>query len=463
MSGSKIGLWLIGARGGVATTAITGLAALQKGRMDETGLVTGLPRWSDLPFPAWDEFLVGGHEIRETSLFEEAMHLAKRSRAFEPEMVHELREEYEAIDTRIRTGLLHKVGPTIESLASSDVPRGTPAEDLRRIQEDLCQFHDENELEHVVVVNVASTEPPVEVDGLPETWKETMAALESADCPFPASSLYAIAALDLGFSFINFTPSLGCVPAGIDELARLRKARHMGRDGKTGETLMKSVLAPMFHDRNLRVMSWVGHNIFGNLDGKVLDDPANKATKVASKDRLLGEILGYRPQTLVSIEYIESMGDWKTAWDHIHFQGFLGTRHAVAVHLAGMRLTVGGAAGPRFGAVRRIGTTAGPGGADGLSGQFLQESGRSCRAGVCAAVPDVGGVSEGERLKAKGGRMKVWGVVGWAGRRGYPCAQIRGIRVGNRTLRVLLERCFDSERRESCRRGFAPISGSLFR
>ena len=88
---------------------------------------------------------------------------------------------------------------------------------------------------------------------------------------------------------------------------------------------MKSVLAPMFHDRNLRVMSWVGHNIFGNLDGKVLDDPANKATKVASKDRLLGEILEYQPQTLVSIEYIESMGDWKTAWDHIHFQGFLGT------------------------------------------------------------------------------------------------------------------------------------------
>lgn len=253
------------------------------------------------------------------------MHLAKRSRAFEPEMVHDLREEYAAIDTRIRPGLLHKVGPTIESLASADVPRGEPAEDLRRIQQDLCQFHDENELEHVVVVNVASTEPPVEVDGLPETWKETMATLESADCPFPASSLYAIAALDLGFSFINFTPSLGCVPAGIDELARLRKARHMGRDGKTGETLMKSVLAPMFHDRNLHVMSWVGHNIFGNLDGKVLDNPVNKATKVASKDRLLGEILEYRPQTLVSIEYIESMGDWKTAWDHIHFQGFLGT------------------------------------------------------------------------------------------------------------------------------------------
>ena len=100
---------------------------------------------------------------------------------------------------------------------------------------------------------------------------------------------------------------------------------HAGQDGKTGETLLKSVLAPMFAARNLEVLSWVGHNIFGNLDGLVLDDPANKAAKIKSKDQLVGSILGYEPQTLVSIEYIRSLGDWKTAWDHIHFRGFLGT------------------------------------------------------------------------------------------------------------------------------------------
>ena len=141
----------------------------------------------------------------------------------------------------------------------------------------------------------------------------------------PASSLYAIAALDLGNSYINFTPSLGAAPAAIDELARLRGARHAGCDGKTGETLLKSVLAPMFAARNLQVMSWVSHNIFGNMDGRVLDDPANKRAKLESKDRLLGEILGYKPQTHISIEFIESLGDWKTAWDHVHFAGFLGT------------------------------------------------------------------------------------------------------------------------------------------
>jgi myo-inositol-1-phosphate synthase len=141
----------------------------------------------------------------------------------------------------------------------------------------------------------------------------------------PASSLYAIAALDLGMPYINFTPSLGAAPPAIQELARFRGTCHAGQDGKTGETLLKSVLAPMFAARNLEVMSWVGHNIFGNLDGLVLDDPANKAAKIKDKDQLVREILGYDPQTLVTIEYIRSLGDWKTAWDHIHFRGFLGT------------------------------------------------------------------------------------------------------------------------------------------
>ncbi len=108
-----------------------------------------------------------------------------------------------------------------------------------------------------------------------------------------------------------------------------RGARQAGFDGKTGETLLKSTLAPMFAARHLEVMSWVGHNIFGNLDGKVLSQSPNKKAKAAAKDRLLRRILGYMPQTLVSLEYIQSLGDWKTAWDHIHFRGFFGTPMAL--------------------------------------------------------------------------------------------------------------------------------------
>ncbi|MBY0456472.1 MAG: inositol-3-phosphate synthase, partial [Gemmataceae bacterium] len=111
-----------------------------------------------------------------------------------------------------------------------------------------------------------------------------------------------------------------------EELARKRGVPHAGQDLKTGETLLKSVLAPMFARRNLRVLSWVGHNILGNRDGLVLNDPDNKSSKVTSKDKLLGELLGYKPQSHVSIEYIESLDDWKTAWDHVHFEGFLGAK-----------------------------------------------------------------------------------------------------------------------------------------
>ena len=188
-------------------------------------------------------------------------------------------------------------------------------------------FQKANQLDQVVVVNLASTEPPVDETALPERWKDLEKLLDKPGKKFPlaASSIYAIAALDAGYPFINFTPSLGSAPEAICELAFERDTCHMGHDGKTGETLLKSALAPMFASRNLKVLSWVGHNIFGNMDGKVLDDPENKKTKVRSKDRLLHQILGYHPQTLISIEYIESLGDWKTAWDHIHFQGFLGT------------------------------------------------------------------------------------------------------------------------------------------
>ncbi len=100
----------------------------------------------------------------------------------------------------------------------------------------------------------------------------------------------------------------------------------MGNDGKTGETLVKSALAPMFTCRNLDVLSWEGFNILGNMDGQVLDDPKNKESKIRTKDHLLGKILGYSPHSRVRIDYVPSLDDQKTAWDFIHFKGFLGAK-----------------------------------------------------------------------------------------------------------------------------------------
>jgi myo-inositol-1-phosphate synthase len=319
---------LIGAKGGVATTAIMGVAALKRRLIGATGLVSGLPQFQKLPLADWENFVIAGHEIRRVPLCEEAKQLVAVSRTVSPEVFEQCRAELEAIDRRLRPGTIRNVGPTIAGLADWDVPaesQETPRQTIDRLRRDITDFDKAEKLEHVIVVDVASTEPKLlEADSLPATWPELETLLDDPQCPLPASSLYAIAALGAGYSFINFTPALGASPAAIGDLAKREKTRHYGCDGKTGETLMKSVLAPMFAQRNLQVLSWVGHNIFGNMDGVVLNDPANKHSKVASKDHLIREILGYKPNTLVSIEYLPDLGDWKTAWDHIHFNGFLG-------------------------------------------------------------------------------------------------------------------------------------------
>ena len=323
----NIGIWLIGARGGVAAAAVVGLCALRRDLTGECGLISGRPEFAHLGPSDWSQFVVAGHEIRDVRLADEAMRLVTESHALPADLVLQCQEDLDRIDTRIRTGTLHRVGPAIERLAGSNVPRDeTPREAIERIGQDFAQFVENEKLAHLIVINVASTEPPIDSRGVPPNWTHLAPTLDRAEsCSLPASSLYAIAALQQGHSYVNFTPSTGSGLPALDELARSHATRHMGCDGKTGETLLKSTLAPMFRRRNLKVMSWVGHNIFGNMDGLVLDDPANKAAKVASKDHLVGEILGYSPQTLVSIEYVQSLGDWKTAWDHVHFQGFLGT------------------------------------------------------------------------------------------------------------------------------------------
>lgn len=328
MARQRIGIWFLGALGGVATTTILGLTALRKGLAGNQGLVSQLPLFANLGLVEWKDLVIGGHDIRSSSLHEEALKLAHISRALDDQLVHRCKSDLDRIDQQIRPGVLFNVGSTIEQFADAPLRerREAPRAAIERVQDDLRSFAKSQNLDQVIVINVASTEPPVDESKVPGSWRELQRLLnQPRKCALAASSLYAIAALELGYPYVNFTPSLGSAVPAIDELATERDTCHMGRDGKTGETLLKSVLAPMFAARNLEVMSWVGHNIFGNLDGKVLNDPENKRSKVASKDRLLGHILGYAPQTLVSIEYIESLGDWKTAWDHIHFRGFLGT------------------------------------------------------------------------------------------------------------------------------------------
>lgn len=328
MSKRRIGLWLIGACGGVGTTTALGLAALGRGLIDSTSLVTALPLFERLGLDEPGQFVIGGHEIRRAGFRQTVRELQQRSGIFDPAIAEACQSDLERWEANIRPGTLLGSGSAISRLSDrSDLrPSDTAREAIERIQADLRSFQETHQLEQVAVVSVASTEAPFETAEIHETLDRLTPALDRRQAPLPASSLYAWAALDLGWPYVNFTPSLGASIPALQELAHARRAVIAGKDGKTGETLLKSVLAPMFALRNWRILSWVGHNIFGNRDGQVLDDPHNKASKVRTKDQVVSGIVGYKPQSLVSIEYIESLDDWKTAWDHIHFQGFLGTK-----------------------------------------------------------------------------------------------------------------------------------------
>jgi myo-inositol-1-phosphate synthase len=329
MSERRVGLWLIGAFGGVGSTTALGLAALARGLTAPTGLVTALPRFADQPFDPPGAFVVGGHDIRQSSLTRAAAELHARSGVFDGRLLTECGPQLDDWSRNVRPGVVYRPNPVIAAMADRpDVrPAPSPRAAVEQVQSDLRQFQAEHRLDQLVVVNVASTEPPFELGDEHRTLAALEAALDrTAPAALPTSALYAYAALDAGFPYANLTPSLGAGVPALEELARKRMVPHAGQDLKTGETLLKSALAPMFAKRNLRVLSWVGHNILGNRDGLVLADPQNKASKVKTKDALLAELLGYRPQSLVSIEYIESLDDWKTAWDHVHFEGFLGTK-----------------------------------------------------------------------------------------------------------------------------------------
>ena len=329
MSKRRVGLWLVGAFGGVGTTITLGLAALARELSRSTGLTTELPLFRGLPLPDAGAFVVGGHDIRQSSFAESAAEFQANSGVFGTALLDACRDDLEEASKRVRPGTKLGSGPAIAKLGEWGDHKSvrTPKQAIDRIAADLAAFVDSESIDHLIVMNVASTEPPFHLGDVHLNWDTLNASLGEGDISLlPSSSLYALAALRGGYTYINFTPSLGASVPALYQLADTTGSLHGGKDGKTGETLLKTVLAPMFAFRNLHVMSWVGHNIFGNRDGVVLDDPANKASKVDTKDRVVTSILGYKPETLVSIEYIPDMGDWKTAWDHIHFQGFLGSK-----------------------------------------------------------------------------------------------------------------------------------------
>ena len=310
----RTGLWLIGARGSVATTVACGLAALKAGLIDSTGCVTDGLDLDPEVFPGWSDLVLGGHDLTSTGLDKRAETLAEAG-VVPPGVLAGIRADLLTVDARIRPGY-HPASH-----------RGSQADAAARLAADLADFRRAEALERVVVINLASTEAPV-----PEVPEHTdLSALRAAmdepsRCVLPPSSLAAYAAFSSGCAFVDFTPSPGIRLPALVELARENGLPFAGSDGKTGQTLLRSALAPMFVARRLKVQSWSGTNLLGGGDGATLADGTRAEGKLRSKGRGLEAMLGTAITAPLHIDNVPDLGERKVAWDYVSFEGFLGAR-----------------------------------------------------------------------------------------------------------------------------------------
>ncbi|KJK56544.1 inositol-3-phosphate synthase [Saccharothrix sp. ST-888] len=307
----RTGLWLIGARGSVATTAVCGLSAFRAGLVPATGCVSERLDLDPALFPGWSDLVTGGHDIVATPLAKRAEDLADAG-VLPGWLPAAVAEDLRAADREIRPGF--------------DPGRpGPQAEAAGQLASDIAEFRRSRNLDRVVVVNVSSTEPPI--TPLPE--HAGLAGLERALAEpgrpvLPPSALAAYAAFSADCPYVDFTPSPGLRIPAVTELADRRGLPYAGCDGKTGETLLRSALAPMFLARGLRVRSWSGTNLLGGGDGANLGREGRAEGKLAAKTRGLAALLGTEATAPLHIDHVPDLGERKVAWDYVSFEGFLG-------------------------------------------------------------------------------------------------------------------------------------------
>ncbi|MBC8451579.1 MAG: inositol-3-phosphate synthase [Planctomycetes bacterium] len=341
-------MWLIGAKGAIATCVTYGLTGLARGWVEPRGIVTAAEAFRDLDLAPYGRFVTGGWDVSARPMSDTVAGLVAE-RVLDADLVAAASIEAAGHEARLRPGILD--GPAVggSNLDPEAARRGSlsPRAKIEALVADLVEFQSEHGLERVVVVDVSSTEAfRDDLDENPDL--ASLAALDAAldrsessepqegsdGHHLPASVLYAYASFAAGASFVEFTPNSGSSSPALRELALREGVPHCGNDGKTGETLFKTALAPMFAARQLQVLTWQAYNMLGNGDGAVLQNPAHREGKLRNKDKVLHEFLGEH-HSHVAIDFVPSLGDWKTAMDFVHFEGFLGARMSMQITWSG--------------------------------------------------------------------------------------------------------------------------------
>jgi myo-inositol-1-phosphate synthase len=309
-------VWFVGIKGAVATTTLVGILAIKRGLSSASGIPSEDEKFSRLNLARLEDIEFGGHDIRNVSLYEAMCQNVSENNTFDTTQLGKMKDEID--DIPVRCGIVNNCGNAITALY--DHEEITLSEATNQVSNDLQDYAGN---EDCVVVNLASTEPYFTPQVEHATLDNFEAAIESNSKQIPASAIYAYCAIKNGMPYINFTPSMGNDISAIKKLAKKQGVPHCGKDGKTGETLVKTALVPMFKLRHLKIDGWYGSNILGNLDGRILRNPDNKQSKLITKSSVVPKMLGYEPHLGSRIDYFPPLSDHKVAWDFISFKGFL--------------------------------------------------------------------------------------------------------------------------------------------
>jgi myo-inositol-1-phosphate synthase len=334
----KLGILLPG-MGAVATTFIAGVEAIRRGLSRPIGSLTQMgtvrlgkrtegrnPRISELvPLASLDDVVFGGWDVYPDSAYE----AARKAGVLNNEHLSALKPFLETV----------KPWPAVfdpvyvKKLSGENVKKGKSKRDLaEQVEADIARFKKDNGLDRLVMVWCGSTEVYRQAGEVHSSLEKFEKGLDASDPDILPSMIYAYAAIKAGIPYCNGAPNLSADFPAMLELARRTGAPISGKDFKTGQTLMKTILAPGFKARLLGMDGWYSTNILGNRDGEVLDDPESFKTKEVSKLGVLEHIL--QPHLypdlygkihhVVRINYYPPRGDNKEGWDNIDIFGWMG-------------------------------------------------------------------------------------------------------------------------------------------
>src|SRR5258706_592319 len=341
----KLGVLLVGL-GAVSTTFIAGVEAIKQGLAEPIGSLTQmgtvrLGRRTDnrvraikdfVPLARLEDLVFGAWDIFPDSAFEAATHAG----VLEKELLGKLRKP------------LQKIKPMkavfdqnyVKRLTGTNVKNGKHKLQLaQQLIDEIADFKKKNKCDRLVMIWAASTEIFMKPHAVHRNLKSFEQAMRENHKAIPPSMIYAYAALKSGIPFANGAPNLTVDVPALMDLANEKGLAVCGKDFKTGQTLMKTILAPGLKSRMLGLHGWYSTNILGNRDGEVLDDPDSFKTKEESKLSVLEYILqpDVYPQLykdfshVVRINYYPPRGDYTARWDNIDIFGWLGYKMQIKI------------------------------------------------------------------------------------------------------------------------------------